>query len=129
MSIMKKVSMKKSEDDSAPVKGSLVDAMRAKKKMSAPSSALDDASESDLVAAIMKKRKMMSEGGDVSDSEHDAENPADSWMDFEESALKEDYSDSHEGPQPEDSNEIGDDIDGDKHDMISTIRKRMKKRS
>jgi hypothetical protein len=83
-----------------------------------------------VVDHIMRKRKMMAEGGEVEGPEHDSENPADMWEEFEEAALKENYSDSGEHEQPHDSNLKGHELsDEDSYDMVDSIRKKMKKRS
>lgn len=84
-----------------------------------------------IVDSIRSKLKMMAEGGEV---ESDGENPANSWKSYEEAALKEDFVSpkltSKEWPQPEDSNEHGDELpEGHLEDMIGEIRRKLKKRS
>ncbi len=95
-------------------------------------------------AAIMAKRKrmhdeidsgahdedaaeMMAEGGQVDlHSEHEEEPNNEDQMSFE-ALKKENYNSSDlDADQPEDSNEDGDDIDKDDHDMIGSIRRKMK---
>lgn len=156
--------MKKSESDMSPIKSSMADAIRAKRKFAKGGSVKspqeyamrpleehempvdfeegkddewalpesqymsDQFAEGGVVDRIIKKRKMMAEGGEVEGPEHDSEHPSDEWMKYEEAALKENFSSSGEHKQPMDSNEHGRDIDGDEHDMISSIRRKMKKR-
>lgn len=89
-----------------------------------------DADALDMVASIMNKRKMMSEGGsvDVSENADEEYNHADQ---LGYNALrKENYSESpglEDLTSPEDSNERGDTLsDSDAHDMVDTIRKKLK---
>lgn len=89
----------------------------------------DDARASSIAEAIMRKRKakMMAEGGMVDLDENareDQENNMDQMN--HEAAMKEIYDDSEISAQPEDSNEHGDDITADEHDMISKIRAKMR---
>lgn len=83
-----------------------------------------------LAAAIMAKRakaKMMAEGGEVDLQANSNENlNMEDQLSFD-AARKDTYYDlSQLDEQPEDSNEHSDDIDSDKHDMVSSIRKKMR---
>lgn len=78
---------------------------------------------------IMNKRKMMAEGGEV-DLQH---NNGDEHMN-EEDDMSFDlvhgghlYHDDQLSAQPEDSNEHGDEIPHDEHDMVEAIRRKIKK--
>ncbi len=94
----------------------------------------DDERASSIADAIMRKRdKMkMAEGGMVDDGEVDLEanseevgrSPYDHMN--QDAANKELYDLDQLSPQPMDSNEHGDDLDSDKHDMISAIRAKLK---
>lgn len=80
-----------------------------------------------IAAAIMAKKKMMAEGGQVDLNENSMEQPNAYYPRNEDEVLKENYDDDMKDMhQPEDSNEHGDEIESDKHDMISMIRRRMK---
>lgn len=82
-----------------------------------------------IAAAIMAKRKMMAEGGQVDIDENAEEQPNSFYKQNEDAALKENYdSDMDDVSQPMDSNLHGDDIDSDDHDMISQIRRKMSKK-
>lgn len=85
-----------------------------------------------IAGAIMAKRrsaKMMAEGGMV-DIESNGMEEADPMDDMNEDALKENYDEElSDMDQPMDSNEHSEDIDEDKHDMVSAIRAKMKMRS
>ena len=87
------------------------------------------AAQADSIAsAIMSKRKAkkMAEGGMVS-LEDNSEESGNTLDDLNFEALgKEQYDDSQLGPDPMDSNEHGDNISSDAHDMISKIRSKMK---
>lgn len=82
-----------------------------------------------VAEACMMKRKRMAKGGEVDLSEN-AEEHKNMEDDLSFEALKkENYSESDgldELDSPKDSNEHGHDIDSDKHDMISSIRKKIK---
>lgn len=85
-----------------------------------------------IADAIMRKKKM-ADGGEV-DINSNAEETPSTLSPFDDdnsdAVLKELYDDDQIGPQPEDSNEIGDereDEESDKFDMVSAIRKKMKK--
>lgn len=113
-----------------------------------------DVSEQDIeqaasiAASIMAKRRRMAEGGSIGDTEsmfHFPRKASDkSQVDIEsngeehpnayygrnEEILKENYDEDMEDvTQPMDSNEHGDEIDGDDHDMVSAIRRKMKSKS
>lgn len=89
---------------------------------------IDDEADS-IADAILRKRrnaKMMAEGGQVDLEENSEEAP-----NFEDDASfeangKEQYDDSQLSAQPQDSNEHGDDISADEHDMISRIRAKLR---
>ena len=78
--------------------------------------------------AIMRKRKMMmAEGGEVDlDCYEDPANPNGYDDENMDAVMKELYDDYQIGPEPMDSNEHGDDIESDKHDMVSMIRRKMR---
>jgi hypothetical protein len=81
-----------------------------------------------IADAIMgrRKAKMMADGGEVDIEDNGMEIP-DEFDDMNEDAtLKELYDDNQLESQPEDSNEHGDGIESDLHDMISSIRKKMR---
>lgn len=79
-----------------------------------------------IADAIMRKKKY-AEGGQVEPD--NMETPA-SLSPYDDdnydAVMKELYEEDMED-QPMDSNEKGDEIDSDKHDMVSQIRKRMKR--
>lgn len=83
-----------------------------------------------IAAAIMAKRKMMAEGGQVDIESNEEEQPNGFYRQNQE-ALKEHYGDDLDDMgQPEDSNLTGDfreDERSDRHDMIGKIMKKMKK--
>lgn len=82
---------------------------------------------SSMAEAIMRKRKMMAEGGMVDLDNHEDGDQAEFDDQNELAAKKELYDDEQLSPQPMDSNEHGDDLsDEDKYDMVSSIRRRMK---
>lgn len=89
----------------------------------------DDERSSSIAEAIMRKRKMMAEGGQVDLEENSEESlNNEDQMSFE-AGDKEQYDLSQLSSQPEDSNEKGDSREAatsDKHDMISQIRAKMK---
>lgn len=78
---------------------------------------------------VMRKRKMYADGGEVECSieDNNEEQPNSYYPQNEDYALEfnpnESFLDEH---QPMDSNEHGREIDSDEHDMISTIRRKMK---
>lgn len=78
-----------------------------------------------ITDAIMRRRKM-ADGGMVDLEENSREKP--NFYDElnEDAANKEQYDDSQISPQPEDSNEHGDDIESDIHDMVSKIRSKLR---
>lgn len=88
------------------------------------------ASPRSLAMIVMKRRKMLAEGGQVDlerNSEEDLNN--EDQMSFD-AGLKEQYDLSQLDEQPEDSNEHGDDREDDeenKLDMIDAIRRKMKR--
>jgi len=92
----------------------------------------DDADDS-ISGAVMRRRKMMAKGGIIEDGmvdiqENGCEMPAHLSPydhDNEEAILKELYDDSQISDQPRNSNEHGDDIDSDKHDMVEQIRRKI----
>lgn len=88
----------------------------------------DDERAGSIAEAIMQKRsrKKMADGGMVDREENTEESPPDLDSLNIEAAGKELYDDSQISPQPEDSNEKGDMIDSDQHDMISQIRAKIK---
>lgn len=94
-----------------------------------------DPEELDMVGTIMKRRKMMAEGGMVDDGASDLSRNADEEYNNEDqmsfNALrKENYSETpglDDLTSPEDSNEHGDKLsDADAHDMVDSIRKKLK---
>lgn len=76
---------------------------------------------------IMRKRRM-SDGGQVDLEANSEESPNFEDQQSFKANGKEQYDLSQLDPQPEDSNEHGDDIDSDEHDMVSQIRRKMKSR-
>lgn len=87
----------------------------------------EQAGHESVADAIMSKRKKYADGGvvDIEDNgEEEGSTPFDDMN--EEAVMKELYDDSQLEDQPMDSNEHGDDIEEDVHDMVSTIRKKMK---
>lgn len=82
-----------------------------------------------IAAAIMSKRKMMADGGEVDLDLNSMEQPNGYYEQNEDAALKENFDHMDGTGQPEDSNEHGHEIDSDKHDMVSMIRRRMKMKS
>jgi hypothetical protein len=89
----------------------------------------DDERSSSIADAIMKKRhkaKMMADGGMV-DLEANSEEQPNNEDDYSFNAVKKEAYDLDQlGPDPMDSNEHGDDIESDKNDMVSQIRKKMR---
>jgi hypothetical protein len=82
-----------------------------------------------VAEAIRHKMKMkkMAEGGMVDIEENNEEQP-NAYYHADEAALKENYDQDFEDmTQPHDSNLQSDEIEHDKHDMISAIRHKMKK--
>lgn len=79
--------------------------------------------------AIMAKRKRMAEGGeaDLQDSNGDEHLNYEDDLSFDAARKKTYYDLDQLEKQPHDSNEHGDDIDSDEHDMVSSIRRKMKK--
>lgn len=78
-----------------------------------------------IADAILNKKKY-ADGGMV-DLEEDSEEEPNQYDDRNEFAAgKEQYDDTQLEPQPMDSNEHGDDIDSDEHDMIPIIIRKMK---
>jgi hypothetical protein len=91
--------------------------------------------EGGVVDQIMKKKKMMAEGGPVeSDGGVDLQDSnGDEWlnreddMSFDAARKKTYYDDSQLDDQPMDSNEHGHDLpDADEHDMVDQIRHKMR---
>lgn len=84
-----------------------------------------------IAAGIMAKRRLMADGGEVDSSENADEEPNHADEDNFEALKKENYSES-EGlgalDSPEDSNEHGDEIEHDHHDMVSAIKAKLKRR-
>lgn len=105
----------------------------AKKKMAYGGMAEGGEAEAhyDSIADAIMRKKKMADGGMVDIQENGEETPS-TLSPFDDqnadAILKEMYDDEQLGSQPEDSNEMGDDIDSDDHDedMISKIRKRNK---
>ena len=93
---------------------------------------MDEDHHDSLAAAIMAKRKMIADGGMVDIDENAEEQPNGYYHQNEDAALKENYdSDMDDVSQPQDSNLKGDmrEMDeSDPHDMVGSIRKRMKSR-
>lgn len=124
------------QEDDDQMKPSDEEIMSNKMPMLAEGGLLDEESEiehaASIAAAIMAKRKRMAEGGMVDLAQNAEEEPNNEDQMSFEALKKENYSESDgldQLDQPEDSNLHGDDIDSDKHDMVSAIRKKMKMRS
>jgi hypothetical protein len=77
-----------------------------------------------IVDAIMRKRKAkkMAAGGEVDLEEHSEQ----ATRTMKDPAGEEQYDDSQISPQPIDSNEHGDEIEADKHDMVKQIRAKLR---
>lgn len=88
----------------------------------------DDERATSIADAIMRKRhkKKMAEGGmvDLEANSEESPNMEDQYS-FEANG-KEQYDDSQISKQPMDSNETGDSIESDAHDMVSKIRAKIK---
>lgn len=87
----------------------------------------DNERATSIADAILEKRHRMAEGGMVdleANSEEEGSTPYDTYN--SEAGNEPQYDDSQLSAQPEDSNETGDDIDADAHDMISKIRMKMR---
>jgi hypothetical protein len=70
--------------------------------------------------------KRMADGGMVDLEENAEEAGSTPYDDMNaEAGMKELYDDSQLSAQPEDSNEHGDDIEADAHDMVSAIRRKI----
>lgn len=80
----------------------------------------------DAILAKKRKAKMMAEGGQVDLEEHSEEHSNLYDKLDEEIADEPIYDDTQISAQPEDSNEHGDDIESDKHDMVDRIRSKMR---
>lgn len=82
--------------------------------------------EHDIIAQIRKKIKAAKSG--MVDLDENAMEEPNSFYDLnEDAALKENYDEDMDSlKHPEDSNEHGDEIDSDEHDMIAQIRKKIK---
>lgn len=96
--------------------------------MDQPEAEAEDEHHDSLVASIMAKRKakMMAEGGQI-DLDQNAEEQPNDYYHRNREILKENYdSDMDSVSDPMDSDMHGDDIDSDEHDMISSIRRKMK---
>lgn len=96
-----------------------------------------------IAAAIMARKKhkgmhsgspdedravMMAEGGEIDIESNAKEEPNKYYHQNEDVVLKENYDeDIHDMHQPIDSNEHGDDIESDIHDMIGKIREKLRR--
>lgn len=81
------------------------------------------------VADMIRKKNMYARGGevDLQDSNGDEHLNEEDQLSFDAARKKTYYDDSQISSQPMDSNEHGDELsDADSHDMVSSIRKRMK---
>lgn len=100
-----------------------------KEYMSGKMDSPEDQQIMSMVESILMKRRgrMMAEGGMV-DIEENGEESGSTPFDTmnSDAAKKELYDDSQLSPQPEDSNQHGDDIESDAHDMISKIRAKIR---
>lgn len=89
----------------------------------------DDERAESIAEAIMQKRRKFADGGMV-DLEANSEEKPNEYDELNEMAADaEQYDDGQISPQPEDSNEMGDDLDSDKQDMISRIRSKLRMKS
>lgn len=94
--------------------------------MEEPQPEEEDDHHASIAAAIMARRdrKKYAEGGVVENNNKEQDNQ---YNDDDEAALKENFdSDMEDVEQPEDTNEHGDDLDSDEHDMISKIRSKLR---
>lgn len=82
-----------------------------------------------IADSIMAHRKM-AKGGEVDIQGNGDESGSSPFDDMNAEAVENgEYDDSQLGPQPMDSNEMGDDgLEADKHDMIDKIRSKIKKK-
>lgn len=91
----------------------------------------EDERPASIVSAIMSRRKF-ADGGMVDLNENAKEDKNNEDDDSYEALRKENYSEEsglNELDEPSDSNEHGDDLeDEDSHDMVSSIRSKMKKK-
>ncbi len=78
-----------------------------------------------IVDAIMRKRKM-AEGGMVDLNANSEEEPNQYDEMNADAANAEQFDDDQISPQPTDSNERGDEIESDMHDLVSQIRAKLK---
>lgn len=87
---------------------------------------MEEDKHASIAAAIMAKHHKMADGGMVGIDENAEEEP--NQYDYQnEAALKENYDeDMDDINESMDSNEYGDDIDSDDHDMVSQIRRSMR---
>lgn len=91
--------------------------------------ARDHKHDSSVVEAIMRRRKKMADGGEVDLEENAKEQPNLEDQLSYEALHGENYSEQSaldDLDQPEDSNQHGDDIDSDIHDMVDAIRRKIK---
>lgn len=93
-------------------------AVKRKKKSSGAPAPEMEAGPTSIVEAI-RKRKKMSEGGEVSAGSAELE-------DLNEMALDADIDEAPDVKQPWESNRKGREILGDLHDRVGAIRKKMK---
>lgn len=94
-----------------------------------PEDEIDEENHASLAAAIMAKRKRMADGGevDLQDNNGDEDLNNEDDMSFDAARKKTYFDDAQLSSQPEDSNEHGDELeDADSHDMVGSIRKKMK---
>jgi len=95
-----------------------------------PKDEAEEEHHASIASAIMAKRRMMAEGGqvDLQDNSDEHLNEEDD-LSFKAARKKTYYDDSQISAQPEDSNEHGDELsDEDSHDMISAIRSKMRRK-
>jgi len=96
--------------------------------MMQPMDEVEEEMHNSMADAIMARRKRMAAGGQV-DIDHNNQEDPEAMPSLNKAALKENYNeDMMDMSQPMDSNEHGDDIDSDKHDMVSAIRRKMQSR-
>lgn len=91
---------------------------------------LSDSDKLDRISAIRRRMKMMAEGGDVADLDHNSDEDLnlEDQLSFEAARKHTYYDNDQMEDQPEDSNEHGRKLsDEDEHDMVSMIRRKMKK--
>lgn len=120
-SIAVALSARKAAKRAAPVA-----AAKAEPELHAADLMPDEERASSIADAILRKRKKMADGGMV-DLDSNSEESANVADELNMDALgKEQYDDDQLAAQPMDSNEEGDDIEANRHDMVEAIRRKLR---